>query len=814
MDPIADQIALEQEIDAVAEARAIKEFAEHLRSGNVDKLPKAKLLIGNMFPHVHASILAEQSKVIRGVGAKVRGWLREIPTEVAAVIAMRATLRIVLGGNIRVKDSQFGATFQRIAVGIGREWVQEVQIRQAEKVNPAYYQAAMQGLERANVSSQKHIHSTISRVIRNTLEGLYDCPLTDSELAQLGKFGLQGCVDAGLVELDRSTGRVGHIVTYHLPQAVAAFLEDSRAAVQMAAGTNTPMTAPPLPWEALVGGGYYTERRQVRYPLLNYRKNVRRSHVKAYHAACSQAEMPKVYDYVNYVQSIPYRLNPDVFQHVLRVWQAGGGAMGMPTVQGPVKPPFPFAEDWKKAEASEAELEVFARWKRATTRWHEANRKHQSVVWEMASFVQNATKYASSDVYFPCFLDGRGRLYYRSVPNPQGSDAAKAVIQFARKKPLGPRGVYWLQVHIANCFGVDKARFDDRAAWTREHWDRLQKGLERPEESGVFEEADSPLCALAACLELNAALLSGNPAAYCTGLPVHMDATCSGLQHFAAMLRDEVGGQYVNLTPGGDQKADIYRRVAELAVLQIQRDAEGGNPVANEWRQLGVDRSLAKSPVMTYVYGATLMSVHEGVEGWLEEHGWSHADIRPRQMAHYMAKLLFRAIEDTVPAAAAAMRWLRECMKKVQKSAPVQWVTPLGMTVNHDYREEERTRVRVRSCGVEYVVMYQKLDSCKTVRMQNAIAPNFVHSLDGTHLGMTALRMQDSGLDMVCIHDSFGTHPSDVDKMHEHIRAAFIGLYKRDVLSDFAEQLGIEVTYPSTGALDLEGVRASEFFFC
>lgn len=67
---------------------------------------------------------------------------------------------------------------------------------------------------------------------------------------------------------------------------------------------------------------------------------------------------------------------------------------------------------------------------------------------------------------------------------------------------------------------------------------------------------------------------------------------------------------------------------------------------------------------------------------------------------------------------------------------------------------------------------------------------------------------------MVCIHDSFGTHPCDVDDMHKDIREAFIAMYQRDFLGDLANQLDVTVTYPSTGTLDLNAIRDSEFFFC
>ena len=42
-----------------------------------------------------------------------------------------------------------------------------------------------------------------------------------------------------------------------------------------------------------------------------------------------------------------------------------------------------------------------------------------------------------------------------------------------------------------------------------------------------------------------------NPEDYECRVPVALDATCSGLQHYSAMFRDSVGGYYTNLIDDG-----------------------------------------------------------------------------------------------------------------------------------------------------------------------------------------------------------------------------------------------------------------------
>lgn len=54
-------------------------------------------------------------------------------------------------------------------------------------------------------------------------------------------------------------------------------------------------------------------------------------------------------------------------------------------------------------------------------------------------------------------LDFRGRVY--PIPphlNHLGNDLCRGLLSFARKKPLGERGLFWLKIQVANLYGNDK----------------------------------------------------------------------------------------------------------------------------------------------------------------------------------------------------------------------------------------------------------------------------------------------------------------------------------------------------------------------
>ena len=53
----------------------------------------------------------------------------------------------------------------------------------------------------------------------------------------------------------------------------------------------------------------------------------------------------------------------------------------------------------------------------------------------------------------------------------------------------------------------------------------------------------------------------------------------------------------------------------------------------------------------------------------------------------------------------------------------------------------------------------------KTNKQKTAFPPNYIHSLDSTHLMMTAEKMRDLGLTFASVHDSYWTHAADVDSL-------------------------------------------------
>src|SRR5262249_23546004 len=155
--------------------------------------------------------------------------------------------------------------------------------------------------------------------------------------------------------------------------------------------------------------------------------------------------------------------------------------------------------------------------------------------------------------------------------HPQGPDYCKALLEFAKGEPIETQEqADWLAIACANAYGFDKAALQDRVNWTNTHQDMIISIANDPytcwrrwttDDNG--KDVSEPFQFLRACIEWRDFKREGF--GFISHMIVAADATCSGLQHYSAMLRDEVGGRSVNLVPGLVRQ-DIYQDVANRVV--------------------------------------------------------------------------------------------------------------------------------------------------------------------------------------------------------------------------------------------------------
>uniref|UniRef100_A0A2K5ZF09 DNA-directed RNA polymerase n=1 Tax=Mandrillus leucophaeus TaxID=9568 RepID=A0A2K5ZF09_MANLE len=345
--------------------------------------------------------------------------------------------------------------------------------------------------------------------------------------------------------------------------------------------------------------------------------------------------------------------------------------------------------------------------------------------------------------------------------------------------------------------------------------------------------AEEPWQTLACCMEVANAVRCSDPAAYVSHLPVHQDGSCNGLQHYAALGRDSVGAASVNLEPS-DVPQDVYSGVAAQVEVFRRQDAQRGTRVAQMLEGF-ITRKVVKQTVMTVVYGVTRYGGRLQIEKRLreltdfpQEFVW--------EASHYLVRQVFKSLQEMFSGTRAIQHWLTESARLISHmGSVVEWVTPLGIPIIQPYRLELKVK-QVRG-GIQTITYTHNGDISQkpnTRKQKNGFPPNFIHSLDSSHMMLTALHCYRKGLTFVSVHDCYWTHAADVAVMNQVCREQFVRLHSEPILEDLsrflvsrfcpkprkisqsweARQLKETLqAVPKPGAFDLERVKHSTYFF-
>lgn len=187
--------------------------------------------------------------------------------------------------------------------------------------------------------------------------------------------------------------------------------------------------------------------------------------------------------------------------------------------------------------------------------------------------------------------------------------------------------------------------------------------------------------------------------------------------------------------------------------------------------------------------------------------------------AGYLATITIEVMGDLFQGARNTKNWLADCARLIsQQGHPVAWISPIGVPVTQPYRQK---RPRTIVTTMQSITITDENDDLPvhTSRQVTAFPPNYVHSLDSSHMLLTAMEMDRRGLAFSAVHDSFWTHACDVDEMNEALRDCFIDLYSKPLLTDLKESWELrypEVEFPDLpdlGDLDLNEVKSATYFF-
>lgn len=415
----------------------------------------------------------------------------------------------------------------------------------------------------------------------------------------------------------------------------------------------------------------------------------------------------------------------------------------------------------------------------------------------------------SGTFHFKYTMDFRGRIYARSVlATPQGDSFAKAALDLASTKKLGKRGVQALAIHFANQSGYDKESYVGRIQWAtgegkllaeriaacRGDYMRISQLLTEPDN---FEQ-------YTAAMDWHRCMTMADPKEYESRIVCHQDATNSGFQFGAALLKDRTAAEFVNITnskTAADKPADLYGVMAENTIVRIQ-------DFHKEWVAV-MDRKFCKKPIMVTGYGAGELVVTNDILDYMEEKGirLDFEDIKED---------FFLAMNDTV----GSMTTITEHMKAHAKyiteeylKDEIVWTTPDGLRIYHHYRDSSARKVKVsKSLSALRKRRRGEIDPLST-KMIGALPPNFIHSMDGQLLRYAALHASFNQLAFCPIHDSFGTHAADYWELHGILKDAFIRTMEFDWYGMFCKLNNVKPTMEIIGDYDLQEARSAAYMF-
>ena len=605
--------------------------------------------------------------------------------------------------------------------------------------------------------------------------------------------------------------------------------------------TFCPTIIPPRPWESFKDGGYYGEMIDKANLLRVGYMSDRFS--RSYLNRLDQLTLNKVRQAVNAIQATPWRIHKEVLEVAQAILNLGGGRAGIPALEPPKPAHLP-------ENPNETELKDY---KKKMVAFYRKEHSRKSHLLRVEANLNIAARFKGYDkFYIPCNMDFRGRVYPIPSFNFQGDDLNKGLLMFADAPPVTDESAEkWFYIAGANFAGVDKVSFDDRIKWVSENEHNILASADDPLGYKWWMEQDCPFQFLQFCFEYRKLIdwktKHGSIIGWQTGLIIAFDGTCSGLQHFSAILRDPVGGAAVNLLPS-DKPSDIYGIVAEKVNKALDEDVlrgtddeqiidkqdktytkYGTKTLALVWKTYGVTRKVTKRSVMTLAYG----SKEYGFKDQLLE-DIIKKDINENeedsvfygcqsQCAKYMAKLIWKAVNTTVVAAVQGMKWLQECAKLVCKNGNiVTWMTPAGLPVQQKYLKYDVRTVYMRCVGKRLRLYYPENKGEIDDRHQVCgIAPNFIHSMDASHLQLSVCACNNQGIEhFSMVHDSYGTCLAHADSMFNIIRDEFIKMYSdNDVFENFKTDLQELVAEPLPALpkkynLDLEEIRKSNYVFC
>lgn len=457
------------------------------------------------------------------------------------------------------------------------------------------------------------------------------------------------------------------------------------------------------------------------------------------------------------------------------------------------------------------------------------------------------------EFYLSMFLDFRGRGYARDPYfSYQSSDLARGHLIFTEKKPMSEYGYQWLQIHTANSFNqsysvdelsglewtqidyvtdlvkdgipdlsVDKMSLDDRLAWSKDNEELFWEVAGDPiGNKDIWMNAEKPWVFLSLCFEIVAYQVAKcSEEEYFSQIPIAIDGSSNGTQHLSAMSRDEVSGEMVGLTKQ-EKPIDFYIIVAK-GIINRNIGSDLGVILANIPMKL-IRKGISKRGTMTKAYDAGVNCIADIIYTDCYNAGMTVKYGITKSIAKRLSKDLVHTYNSICSGPVAIKDYLQSLveyrMRKMGKTS-VSWKTPSGFPVVSEKWVMKQRHVNLPFTHKTIMAVYhEKTDVPAIHEIMSGISPNYVHSMDASHMSLVINKLNDIGITSFgAIHDSFSVHAEDVEDLLHATKECFVEMYKGNVFESMRNDMvdgEFDGKEPGSGTLDLNDVMDSDYFFC
>ena len=807
------QIEVEELMYAGGIARAEASMNGAEERGAADQNPYAKEILRDFVLPIAAVIKNDLAQRRAGRQQAHVLLLRPLDVEAVAFLAVRSALNHCMS----TKESNE----RSVGYAVGAAIHAELALAQIEAFNPELYYTLDRDLTSRKSKNERHRMTVFKMQAKKAGIDIVEWPIGARE--QVGMYLLGLLEQAGMIEIGplvlKNQKRTWRAISlsFDLLERVGQI----KAYVAITAPAYGPCVEKPMDWLTSTGGGFHTAKlRRLRPFFVSCHSSVRDLY--------RREQPPIVLSAINAMQGTAWKINEGILKVIMTMAEHGIHTKEVVALIDKPKPPPPgwLSKEMTNETMTEAQLKEFRDWKSLLTDWYTDKKLMGSRYGRFYGATRTAMTFRDyPELFFVYFADSRGRMYPMTTGvNPQGSDLQKALLMFAKGKPLHtPEALRWFHIQGANKWGFDKATLSERFMWAHEREEWLLHLAADPINNQEWLDAGDPFQFLAWVMEY--AEWKASPETFVSRLPISMDGSCNGLQNLSAMLRDEVGGKATNLTANVVME-DIYKRVAEAAMVRLMilpAQDELSAKLIGLWITHGISRKVVKRSVMTTPYGVTHRSATDYViTDYLKEHDNPFDKTEYRKAATLLMSVVWPAIGDVVVKGRECMEWLRKASRQIvhemdeHEEPIIWWRSPSGFIASQAYFEFEEHRINTRLAGAAKIRVVSETDEPDLLRHASGLAPNFVHSMDAAHLHRVAAAASADGqiTHLAMIHDDYGTHAADAQRLYELIRSEFVTMYEEhDPVLDFAAKYPTIPAPPTKGTLNIREVLESPFFF-